>query len=99
MELDKTTLKPEQLDKIAGRKDVEAQIKKTQQFAFMYKSLIDESGASTSDNREDILKIATLLVVGQHLDRSKHSVDKNIQTVYSESYKKLWISASNTESL
>lgn len=65
----------------------------------MYKSLIDESGASTSDNREDTLKIATLLVVGQHLDRSKHLVDKSIESVYNESYKKLWNSASNTESL
>lgn len=60
----------------------------------MYKSLIDEIGLAVNDNREDLLKIATLLAVGQHLDNSKQPIDKGIESAYNESYRKLWISSS-----
>ena len=62
----------------------------------MYKSLIDESGVAVYDNRDDLLKIATLLVVGQHLDKSKQPIDKGIESAYNEIYRKLWISSSST---
>lgn len=83
MELDKNTLKPEQIQKIAGRKDVEAQIKKNQQFALLYKSIVDESGATSFDSKEDITKIANLLAVGFFIDKNQNlGEDKDLAEVY-----------------
>lgn len=45
-DLDEGSLKPEQLSKIAGRADVENEIKKNEEFALFYKGVLDESGSS-----------------------------------------------------
>ena len=76
---DRATLKPEQLQKLAGKGKVESDIAKNEEFALFYKSILVENGGVVFDTSEEIMKLATLLTVGWH--RSTHEEGGSVRNL------------------
>lgn len=89
LELDQSTLKPQQLQKIQAKPEVQAEIAKNEEFALFYKKILEENGGVTFDSTELIMKVASFLAVGAHLSSSKTNTGSSRVKPIAQQYKKL----------